>query len=95
MFWKFDEEEDKVVPREPEQKPEKLDEDEFGSSNEAGAEARFEKRKEVFRQEAKPIYKHHAWWLIHNCVAHPLIGMFPCKKTFDFHDWTSIKINGK
>lgn len=67
----------------------------YSSSNETGAEERFEKRKEVFKQEEEPIYKHHVWWLIHNCIAHPLIGIFPCKKTFDFHDWTSIKINGK
>lgn len=128
MFWKYDDEEKKVVPREEKKLPftpsefiekakeaghaslihgldeedqevifEKLEEkkEEFGSSNETGAEERFEKRKEVFKQKEEPIYKHHVWWLIHNCIAHPLIGLFPCKWTFDFHDWTSIKINGK
>lgn len=124
MFWKFDEEENKVVPREekpltPKEFVEKaraaghasfvhgldeedqervfkeLEEKEFSSSNETGAEDRFEKRKEVFKQQEEPLYKHHFWWLVHNCIAHPLIGFFPCKKTFDFHDWTSIKINGK
>jgi len=84
MFWKYDDEEKEVVKKE-----------DFGSSNEAGAEDRFEKRKEVFKQKEEPLYKHYIWWLIHNCVAHPLIGIFPCKSTFDFHDWTSIKINGK
>lgn len=88
MFWKYDEEENKVVEREKES-------DEYGSSDETGAEDRFEKRKEVFRQESKPLYRHHVWWLIHNCIAHPMIGIAPSKFTFDFHDWTSKKINGK
>ncbi len=82
MFWKFDEEENEVVKKE-------------STSDETGSEERFEKRVEVFKQEEEPIYKHHVWWLIHNCIAHPLIGIVPCKATFDFHDWTSIKINGE
>lgn len=86
MFWKYDDEEEKVVPKAKE---------EFGSSDETGAEERFESRLEVFKKEDKPVYKHHIWWFIHNCVAHPLIGIAPCKSTFDFHDWTSKKINGK
>lgn len=85
MFWKFDTEGNEVV-----QQP-----NEFISSNEAGAEDRFHKRTDLFKQENKPLYKHHVWWLIHNCVAHPLIGIIPNKWTFDFHDWTSTKINGK
>ena len=98
MFWKYDDEEDKVLPKEPEKpapsKPVEED-DGFKSSNEDGSEERFVKRVAVFNQEDKPVYKHHGWWFIHNCIAHPLIGIFPCKSTFDFHDWTSTKINGK
>lgn len=86
MFWKYDDEEEKVVPR--------PSEDGYGSSDETGAEDRYQKRIATFMQEEKPVYKHHVWWLIHNCVAHPLIGFVPCKSTFDFHDWTSKKING-
>ena len=37
--------------------------------------------------------KHRGWWLAHNCVAHPLIGLAPYKWTFDFHDWTSRKLH--
>lgn len=36
---------------------------------------------------------HHLWWLLHNCVAHPALGLVPCQKTVDFHDWTSDKLN--
>lgn len=123
MFWKYDDEEEKVVPREPKLSPsefaqkareaghaslvhgldqedrevvfKKLQEDDFQSSDETGAEQRFESRVAIFKKEDKPVYKHHVWWFIHNCIAHPLIGVAPCKKTFDFHDWTSKKINGK
>lgn len=41
-----------------------------------------------------PRVKHFVWWLIHNCVAHPVIGVAPVKPAFDFHDWTSRKLNG-
>lgn len=43
------------------------------------------------RYDARP--RHRLWWLIHNCVAHPLIGILPYKPFFDFHDYTSAKIN--
>lgn len=33
------------------------------------------------------------WWFVHNCIAHPLIGVAPIKPLFNFHDWTSGKIN--
>lgn len=73
----------------------KLVENEDLSSDETGAQERFEKRIEVFKDGKKPVYKHHFWWFVHNCVAHPLIGVIPSVWTFDFHDWTSKKINGK
>lgn len=98
MFWKYDEEKEEVVPRPavlPVKKEESNPEEEYPNSDETGAGERFVKRIAVFKQEEKPVYKHHVWWLIHNCVAHPLIGIVPCKKTFDFHDWTSKKINGQ
>jgi hypothetical protein len=36
---------------------------------------------------------HHWWWVVHNCVSHPMIGILPIKPFFEFHDWTSKKIN--
>jgi hypothetical protein len=41
-----------------------------------------------------PLAQHYAWWLIHNLVAHPAIGVLPIEATFEFHDWTSRKLNG-
>lgn len=60
---------------------------------EDGSEDRFYKRLEDFRQKAIPVAVHHAWWVVHNCVAHPLIGLIPIKTFFNFHDYTSRKIN--
>jgi hypothetical protein len=81
MFWKDDE-------------PLRPDERAFSSSDESGSERRFHSRIDAFRIGKRPVFKHHLWWLVHNVVAHPLIGVVPCSATFDFHDWTSKKING-
>lgn len=68
--------------------------EDFLYSDESGSAARFSDRIETFKNNDKPVFKHHFWWLIHNCVAHVFIGLIPCKTSFDFHDWTSKKING-
>lgn len=59
------------------------------------SQIRFHKRIERFRQRGIPVVYHHFWWLTHNAVAHPLIAILPIKPLFDFHDYTSGKINGK
>lgn len=59
------------------------------------SQTRFHKRISDFKKKKLPVLIHHAWWFTHNCIAHPLIGMLPIKSTFDFHDFTSRKINGK
>lgn len=41
-----------------------------------------------------PKVRHYFWWVVHNLIAHPAIGFAPIKATFDFHDWTSRKLNG-
>lgn len=56
---------------------------------------RFEKRQVIFEEKNLPKWLHHAWWIIHNAVAHPLIAIAPMKKTFAFHDYTSRKLMGK
>ena len=33
------------------------------------------------------------WWVVHNCIAHFLIGICPVKPFFDFHDSTSRKLH--
>ncbi|MEK6829898.1 MAG: hypothetical protein AABY15_07295 [Nanoarchaeota archaeon] len=42
-----------------------------------------------------PVIEHHFWWLLHNCIAHMLIGIIPVKWFFTFHDWTSRKLNAE
>lgn len=60
-----------------------------------GSWGRFYARIVKFREAGRrfPVLQHHCWWLIHNCVAHMLIGLLPHSKTFSFHDWTSKKLN--
>lgn len=36
--------------------------------------------------------RHHFWWILHNCVLHPLIGVFPTKRFMDWHDWSSKRL---
>lgn len=31
------------------------------------------------------------WWVVHNCIAHPLVGLLPFAFAFRFHDWTADK----
>ena len=37
--------------------------------------------------------RHVLWWLLHNCVAHPMLGMVPGAPTVRFHDWSSDRLN--
>lgn len=64
---------------------------------------RFEHRLENFEESREKIGKstilpkttYAMWWFLHNGVAHPIIAVMPIKAAFDFHDYTSDKINGK
>lgn len=60
-----------------------------------GSGDRFPKRIEKFKKAEKrfPILQHYFWWFTHNCITHPLIGLIPIKPFFNFHDWTSVKLN--
>ncbi len=33
------------------------------------------------------------WWVVHNAIAHPMIGLLPVRLSFSFHDWTSRKMH--
>jgi hypothetical protein len=56
---------------------------------EDGSEERYDERKKEV-----PWATHTFWWVIHNCVAHVLIGVLPFRASFDLHDWTSRKMHG-
>lgn len=62
-----------------------------------GSAGRFPKRIEKFVAKNKrfPKIQHFFWWFVHNCLAHLFLGICPCKYTFEFHDWTSIKLNAE
>ena len=48
----------------------------------------------IGRRAHTPWGSHMFWWLVHNNVAHFLIGVLPFKPFFKFHDWTSRKMHG-
>lgn len=54
---------------------------------------RFGWRIEKWKKETGSALPHHFWWFVHNCIAHPAIGVVPLRPTFAFHDFTSKKIN--
>lgn len=60
---------------------------------EDGSRDRFHERVARHKDLRASTALHHFWWVVHNCVSHPLIGIAPVKPFFDFHDWTSHKIN--
>lgn len=62
-----------------------------------GAWGRFHARILKFRKAGRrfPVSQHYAWWIIHNCIAHLAIGLLPHRLTFQFHDWTSKKLNAE
>lgn len=57
---------------------------------EEGSKDRYDKRR-----AEQPWAKHRFWWLVHNTVSHPLIGLVPWRPMFRFHDWTSKKMHGR
>lgn len=67
----------------------------FEEMETTGSAERFPARLNKFRKAGKrfPMLQHYFWWVMHNCVTHFLIGLIPIKPFFQFHDWTSIKLN--
>lgn len=61
-----------------------------GQSQDKGAQLRYKER-----QKKISFIKLSPWWVLHNCVAHPLIGVLPFKPLFQFHDWTARKIGSE
>jgi hypothetical protein len=57
---------------------------------EDGSENRYDERR-----SAQSWLRHTFWWVLHNNVAHPLIGLVPTHATFEFHDWTSRKLHAR
>lgn len=70
---------------------------EFGVTPTSDSERRFYRRRLTWMAESKDQQKgeleHLAHWLLHNCVVHPLLGLFPSKATVRFHSWSSMKLN--
>jgi hypothetical protein len=59
-----------------------------------GAELRHRKRIAKWNAATRvvPGLRHRAWWILHNAIAHPMIGVWPTRATVWFHDWTSKRL---
>ena len=62
--------------------------------------ARYTARIEKFEKDGRPMprLRHHALWLLHNCVAHPLLavtGKNVQPLAVEFHELTSQWLNHK
>jgi len=62
----------------------------FGS-----AQGRYRARIKKFVQDKRPYprLRHHVLWLLHNCVAHPVLAVLPDHATVEFHELTSQWLN--
>lgn len=40
-----------------------------------------------------PQARHHVWWVLHNLLSHPVLGVWPSTRAIRFHDWTSHHLN--
>lgn len=60
-----------------------------------GSAHRYRERIEKFKADGKalPQVRHYLFWLLHNLVAHPILGLVPTQVTVDFHEVTSKWLN--
>lgn len=60
-----------------------------------GSAGRYGERLQAFQRDGAPLpwVRHYFFWLLHNLVAHPILGVLPSEKTVDFHDLTSAWLN--
>lgn len=60
-----------------------------------GARERHQERIRKFVADGDPLprLRHHAFWLLHNCVAHPVLGLTAKDPAIEFHELTSAWLN--
>jgi len=60
-----------------------------------GAESRFHARVSRFEAARQPWPKlrHHAFWMLHNCISHPFLAVSPGPTAVEFHELTSQWLN--
>lgn len=60
-----------------------------------GAMGRYLARIQKFVTDKRPHprLRHHALWVLHNCVAHPILGLTASDPAIEFHELTSAWLN--
>lgn len=67
----------------------------FDEEPDEDSESRYYNRIRSFQRDGKPYpqLRHHALWLLHNCVAHPVLAIWPTRGAVEFHQLTSNWLN--
>jgi hypothetical protein len=60
-----------------------------------GSLERYQDRLKAFRDDLQPYprLRHQVLWLVHNCIAHPILAVYPKIAAVEFHDLTSQWLN--
>lgn len=60
-----------------------------------GSHARYLRRILLWKEHTRrfPRVRHAFWWVVHNTLSHPILGLLPCCLTVWFHDWTAKHLN--
>jgi hypothetical protein len=68
-----------------------------GHWKDEGAAKRYSERLGLFVDDGDPLprTRHHVLWLLHNCVAHPLLALGATQPAVEFHELTSQWLNAK
>jgi hypothetical protein len=63
----------------------------------AGSARRYVARRDLFNHDGDPLprARHHILWILHNCVAHPLLAFGATQPAVEFHELTSQWLNAK
>jgi len=66
-----------------------------GWAHDNGAHQRYKYRTVLYQTDGRkrPRLRHHFYWLLHNCVAHPILGVFINRHAVEFHELTSKWLN--
>jgi len=60
--------------------------------------ASYKMRKQGFVERfgmVRGLVAHQVWWILHNCLVHPLAGLLPFKPMFALHNFTVKLATGR
>jgi len=87
----------KPTPKQPPRKDSEPKEEPKEDEQKRGSEGRFYARIERFKEDSRaiPLLRHHALWMVHNCVSHPVLAVMHNDAALEFHELTSQWLSKK